>query len=87
MQLVKIAKNQDKYLQKIRRELHSIPEVRFKTTQTRGVIVREIQKIFNAIPYTSVILTKMEVKKGGIWADIIFNNDWPLIVFFGLVLI
>lgn len=66
-----VARRQSNYVSAIRGELHQIPETRYETSLTRGVIIREIERMKGRGH------NPMEVKesRGGIVVDLLVGTD------------
>jgi len=73
--LEQVAKNQEKYLQRIRKELHKFPEVRFETKRTRTIIKREINNLLE-LDGVNNCETSMEEEAGGILVKFTFNPSY-----------
>lgn len=75
--VAKLAKLEQDYIVKVRRDLHQIPELSWKEEQTIAYIKKEIKKFLPLIPYE----TLLEEKKSGLVLDITLNKSFERILF------
>ena len=78
--MYKIAKNQEDYIIKIRRQLHQYPELSWKENNTLKLIKKEIASI---LKNKTAQIKSYSVKntKGGIWVDININKKLDRLLF------